>query len=145
MATLTWTSLGTLTTILSTELNALASAARSISAAIANATATDRWMDLELNVTFGVAPSAGGYVGVYIVPSLDGTNYSDGDASIVPPATMFVGSFPVRAVTTAQKVHIKQVPLQPLNFKVVVDNQSGQAFPATGSTVKYRTYNEEIV
>lgn len=145
MAIIKWTALGTLTTALSTGLDALANVARAISAAITNSTAKDRWIDIELNVTFAVAPSAGGYVGVYLIPSLDGTNYSDGDGTIVPPATMFVGSFPVRAVTTAQRVHLRQIQLPPTDFKVLVDNQSGQAFPASGSTVKYRTYNEEVL
>lgn len=144
MSFVKWSALGTLTTALSTELDALASNARAISGAIANATDKNRWAEFELNATFAVAPTAGGFCSLYAIPALDGTNYSDGDASIQPPETMLVGVFPVRAVTSAQRVHLRAIALPPTNFKLVLRNESGQAMTASGHTLKYRTYNEEV-
>src|SRR5687768_8222639 len=99
-----WAPYGTIATVLSTGLDALASNGKAISAAIDNGTALNMFDDLELAVTFGTGPTAGSVCELYLIPSIDGTNYTDGDASIDPPVTMLVGVFPLRAVTTAQRV-----------------------------------------
>jgi len=139
-----WSTLGTIVSALTTGLNSLAADARAISSALDNG--SDRYLygDFELVVTYGVAPSSGGYVALYLVRSADGTNYADGDASIAPPATAWVGNFPVRAVTTAQRVIIPRVLLPPALFKAVVQNKGGQAFGSSGNTVKYRPYAESL-
>jgi len=129
---------------LSTELNSLANAASVLSAAFDNSVLVNRWMDIELIATFGSAPSAGGFVSVYLLPSLDGSAFSDGSTSILPASTCLVGVFPVRAVTTIQRILIKQVPLLPQFFKILVKNESGQAMAASGNALRYITYNEEI-
>lgn len=136
---------GTLATVMTTALDALANAARAITAAIDNTVALDFWDDLELVVTYGTAPSAGATVEVYLVESVDGTSYGDGDASIAPPATALVGVFPIRAVTTAQRVHVRAVMMPPLNFKYVVTNKAGQAMAATGNTLKRLPYKVQSV
>lgn len=141
-----WSALGTLTTYLSTGLDGLASAANAIGAAIANQTDKNKLMIVELVVTFGTAPAAGKSVDLYAVFSADGTNYSDGDGTVDPPITSYLASFPVRAVTTAQRIVIPNIPLlAPASLKLVLLNESGQAFAATGNTLKYATYNTEIV
>lgn len=140
-----WSALGTLTTYLSTELNSLASAANKLGAAIANQTNKDKLAILELVVTFGTAPAAGKSVDLYAVFSADGTNYSDGDDTVDPPVTSYLCSFPLRAVTTAQRIVVPNVPLlAPASVKLLLLNESGQAMAATGNTLKYATYNSEI-
>ena len=130
-----------LTTGLSTELNSLANAAYSAaSAAIDNSTNLDLFADLILSVTYGTAPSAGGTVDLYLIPSLDNTTYGDGGGAVAPPSTYFVGSFPLRAVTTAQNIELLNIPL-PQYYKLVAFNNAGQAMPASGSTIKYRQYS----
>lgn len=141
-----WSVLGTLTTYLSTELNSLASAANKLGAAIANQTNKDKLAILELVVTFGTAPAAGKSVDLYAVFSADGTNYSDGDDTVDPLVTSYVCSFPVRSVTTVQRIVVPNIPLlAPASFKFLLLNEAGQAFVATGNTLKYATYNTEIV
>jgi len=68
-------------------------------------------------------------------------------ASGQAPAPCYVGSFPLRAVTTAQKVPLglglALVNLPPTKFKAFLLNKSGQAFPASGSTLKLVPYRHQ--
>lgn len=140
-----WSVLGTLNTYLSTELNSLASAANKLGAAIDNATNKNKLAIVELVLAFGVAPAAGKSVDLYAVFSADGANYSDGDDTVDPALSSFLAAFPVRAVTTAQRIVIPNIPLlAPASFKFLILNESGQAMAATGNTLKYATYNTEI-
>lgn len=84
--------------------------------------------DFELNTGFGSAPAVGAVINLYLIPSIDGTNYADYDATNhnMPPAC-FVGAFIVnKAATASQRMPITNVPLRPLKYTVVVDNQSAQ-------------------
>lgn len=128
----------TLTNCMTTELNALANGSAIIGAAIDNTTNLDLWADFQLNVDFVSAPTAGTAVDLYLIPSLDGTNYADSGAVLGP---YYIGSFPMVATTAAQIAVVTRVPLIPGKFKPYVVNNSGQAFPATGSTVQYRSYH----
>lgn len=137
----------TINSVMTTELNSLANNARAISAAEGSdaTTAADLFGDFELVVTFGVAPTLDTTVDLYLVRSADGTNYEDGDASVRPAAEAFVGSFQLRAVTTAQRMIIRDVPMPPGLWKaVILNNGTGQAFAASGNTLKVRTHNRQV-
>lgn len=139
----TLSSYATIATALSTELNSLANNGSSAaSSAIDNTTALDMWADLELNLgTFGSAPSAGAYVEIYLIPSVDGTNYADGSSSVAPAQELLVGAFSVRANTAAQRLALRGVPVPPGLFKFLAINKTGQAMNASGNTLKYCTYH----
>lgn len=133
-------------TVLTTELNALAN--NGICAAgtgYDNTSNLDQYAALELSVDFVSAPTSGGYVNIFLVESLDGTNYSDatttaGDAGIM----RFIGAIPLAAVTAAQRIASPfTFMLRPGKAKFVLENKSGQAFPASGSTLKLFTTNDE--
>lgn len=146
MATIKWAGYTDRSTVLTTELNALANAGRSAAGTeINNATNLDRWGKFELAVTFGAAPSAGGYVEIYAVTAPDGTNYEDGGNTVDPGTHKLIDRIPVRAVTTAQRLTGRQFPLEPAKTKFLLLNGSGQAFPASGSTLKLYTTNEASV
>lgn len=138
-------------TMASTELNSLANNAAALGAEYDNATNLYLFGLFELNVTFGTNPTAGSTIDLYIIPAPDGTNYDDNTtgASGAAPSTAYVGGFPLRAVTTAQKVPLgvglTRVELPPTKFKVFVINKSGQSFPASGSTVKMVPYRYQSV
>ena len=141
-----------ITTLLSTELNSLANNAGALGAEYDNATNDYLFGMFELNVTFGSAPTAGSTVDLYIIPAPDGTNYDDAitGASGSAPSTCYAGSFPLRAVTTAQKIPLGlgaagYVALPPTKFKVFVLNKSGQAMPASGTTVKMIPFRYQTV
>lgn len=120
-------------TALSTELNSLADAADSaLSAAITNAGNTH--MMVHLNWTPALAPAAGSSCIVFIAPSIDNTTFADAPGS---PA----GIIPVGTTATAQDLQEWDIPIPPGNFKVALGDRTGVAFPATGSTLKYRLYS----
>jgi hypothetical protein len=141
MAVIKWTTPAAIVTDLTTELNALANNAIAISVIIANN--VERYADFELAVTYGTAPSLGGYVGLYAIQAVDGTNYQDAVDPL--PASALLGVFPLRAVTTAQRIALRHCLLPAADFKVAVQNVAGQAMSASGHTVKHVTYSEESV
>lgn len=127
---------------LGTELNALATGSGSAaSAAIDNSTNLDLFGDFVLDVTYGVNPTVGSTVDLYIIPSIDATNYGDytSGASPFAPKEYLVKSFELKAATTAQKLIVRDVSL-PKKFKLAVINNAGQAMAASGNTVKFETY-----
>jgi hypothetical protein len=137
-----WSAPVTTADLLTTELNALASATLSAASAEQdNATNKDRWADFVLNVTYGTNPAAGGHVALYMTVALDGSNHSDVQRDMT---SMLVGAFPLRATTVAQRVPLSGIRLPPYKVKFFVDNQAGQAMSASGHTVKWGRYNEEI-
>jgi hypothetical protein len=133
--------------VLTTELNALAATTgKAISAAVDNSTDLDLFDDLELAVTFASAPTAGGVVEVYLLPSIDGgTTYPDGSTSVLAQGSLYVGGFIVRAVATAQVLVMRGVALPPGLFKYQVQNTTSQAFPASGSTLQRNPYQLRTV
>ena len=131
--------------VLSTELNSLADGSRTNAGTeVDNSANLDTYALLELTVTFGTAPSAGGYLALFMVTAPDGTQYSDGSSSVDPGADTWVLNIPVRAVTTIQHKITKIFPLPNAKFKFILENQSGQAFPASGSTVELFSMNYEL-
>ena len=147
-----WSALGTFTTAIAgaavaPTLKALANAGIKIGNEIDNATtARNMYADFDLLCKFQANPSVGGYIALYLVQAVDGTNYADGDDSTTPPTTALVGTFPVRAVTTAQRVALRHVLLPATKFKPMVVNLSGQAMTNTDDEnfLSYRAYNEEL-
>lgn len=138
-------------TLLSTELNSLANNAGALASTgydNANTSNLYIWASFELNVTFGSAPTAGSVCELYIIPAPDGTNYDDtvAAATAYAPSPALAGFFPLRNVTTAQKIPLgyggmrNPITLPPTLFKLFLINKGGQAFPASGSTVKATLY-----
>lgn len=145
MATEKWAAFTSRGNVLSTELNALASAGRSAAGTeVDNGTNLDMYGVLELQVTFGTAPSAGGYVEIYMVTAPNGTNYEDGSDTVDPGTHKLVDRIPVRAVTTAQRLSGRLIPLLPEKMKFLLYNGSGQAFPASGSILTLYTTNRTV-
>jgi hypothetical protein len=134
------------TTVLSTELNALAvTSGKAITAALSNGADMNGhngylFADLELAVDFVTAPTAGTVIELYLLPSLDGSVYPDGSTSVLPQSSLYVGGFAVRNTTAAQVMVIRGVALPPGSYKYLVQNTTNQPFPATGSTLRQNVY-----
>jgi len=140
-----WSDYPAATTYLTTELNALADGGNKLGAAIDNTSNGDMHMDVELYVaTQGGARDSGAYVALYILASVDGTNYCYGADAVDPPASALAGTFPLDAVVTARYVTLTHILLPAGKFKMLVMNETGQAFAATGNTLKYTVYCTEI-
>lgn len=132
------------TTALSTELNSLANTtASAASAAIDNTSNLDLEMEVELVLAAqGAARSTGAQVYLYIVRSIDGgTNYADANSSINDPVAVFT----LDAATTARRETKADIRIPPGLFKLVAFNATGQAFAASGNTIRYRTRQLQIV
>lgn len=103
---------------------------------------------LYFTATFGSAPTANGLISVYLVPSMDGTNYADtvDGASPFVSYDYYAGAFQCRASASAQKIAIRGagpgnwVTLLPKKYKAYVINNCGVAFP-TGVTLQVETYS----
>ena len=140
-----WSALSSGTDALTTQLDSLSNGSYSaVGAEIDNTTARELYINAELTVDFGSAPSTGGYVGLYLLTALDGTNYPDGGGAVAPASNLLVGNFPLRATTDAQRVHLYGITLPPGKCKLVAYNGSGQAFPSSGSKVTIFTNSIEV-
>lgn len=143
MADVKWTAYGTFTQIVTNREPA--NAGLVASSEIDNSSAKDLFIDLEMQATFGTNPSAGGHFAAYIIQALDGTNYADGaDESVSPPATAWIANFPLRAVTTAQKVTARAIAIPPGKFKIVLLNSSGQTVSTDALQLYYRAYSQAV-
>lgn len=133
-------------TVASTELNSLANGSAALGAEYDNSSGLYIRGIFELNVTFGTNPTANSLINVYLVPAPDGSNYDDSvtGAGGSAPVTGYIGGFPLRAVTSAQKVPLgiglQTIEIPPMKFKLLVLNNSGQSFPASGSTILLTPY-----
>jgi hypothetical protein len=136
-------------TLLTTELNSLANnAATAPSSAIDNDTVNvlDLYMDVELLVTFGTGPTVNTTLDLYLIRSVDATNYEDASATgPILPQNGYAGSFVLRSVTTAQRIILPGILCPPLDFKVMVlNNATGQAMAASGNTLKGYFYHLSV-
>lgn len=141
---LTWTSLDT------TSLNSIANGSAILSSTqVDNSTAFDVFCDVEV-VLASLAAVAPSYVGVYFYPlNSDASTYGDGrfaTAAAGPPSSTYsVGAIGMVALTQAQQGVLRGVILPPGKGKFVLYNVMGVAFASSGNTLKYRTYNRQVV
>lgn len=138
MATVLFEGMPALTTYLTTELNSLANGGNKLGAAFDTTQALN--IAMELNVAAqGSARSAGATCYVYLLKSLDGgSNYDYGSDSLDPPSSCLLAQFPLDAATTARVVTaIVALPGDLAYAKLLLKNSTGQAFAASGTTLKY--------
>lgn len=138
MATFTWATPDAIATALSTDLNSLADGSYSAaSSAINNETGLDLYLDLEL-VLASLTPTGQPYCAIFLLPTLDGTNYEDTpNASSMP-----IAIFSFSTATAAKRKMMSNILIPPLSFKLVVLNDMNVALAASGNTLKYRLHSE---
>jgi hypothetical protein len=142
---------GSVTTLLSTELNSLANNASVLSSVggssgvfdntIGNSGVSNGYFlgDVEMVcAAFGSAPTANTALNVWFLQTIDGTNYEDGSSSITPVRPPNV-AFQFQASTNAQRLIQLSIPLPAGKFKVLAQNNgSGQTMAGSGNTIKVR-------
>ena len=144
MGTTKWEAPAGPTTYETTDLNSLADGGNVLCDIISNDQTGELYlyMDLELYLnTQGSARDADARVEVYLLPTVDGTNYAYGDASTDPSQALKVGDFYFDAATTARRTIVRGILLPPEDFRFLVMNETGQAFASSGNTLKYIKYN----
>lgn len=145
MSTIKWATPAAISTVLDTGLNSLANGSYSAAAsAYDNETNLYEFASYELNLG-SLTPASGGYCQLYLVYSLDGTNFEDGGGATAPPANALVATFDLRAATAAQRRVVENIQLSPFQFKEILYNGAGVALAASGNTVKRRLHNEQVV
>jgi hypothetical protein len=99
----------------------------------------------DLFCQFHVAPTAGGYVDLYLLPSVDDITFSAGGTSVTPPSTAYIGTFPTfQNANSGMHLPLVNIPLTPLQVKPLIRNVSGQTIPANSGTLTVRLYNEVV-
>lgn len=138
-------------TTLTTGLNSLASGASIDSAAIDNTStgspANMTLADFEINLASVNITSATGYFSIYLIPSIDGTNYPDYTTGTTPvtPAHYFAGQMNTIAKNGTQRQTLVGVQLPPGKFKVVLVNNTGVALAASSNVLTMRRYSLQSV
>lgn len=131
---------------LTTELNSLGSGNTALSGEIDNLTGLYEYVDLEVYLASITTGSAVPYIAVYVLASVDGTNYEDGSAGtpgVIPtrqPDAML--PLPVSATGALRRVAVN-IPVPPLKIKLLLVNGAGVGLAASGNTLKYNRHNEQ--
>lgn len=136
------------TTVATTHLDSLATSTGVLCAEFDNSVTGELWpfAELELNVDFVSAPSAGGRFFVFVCIAPDGVNYGT-IASNTAPSELYpmkIGEFYAGATTAAQRLHC-DVRIPPCKFKLYLFNATSQNMPANGSTIVLTPYTEETL
>lgn len=133
----------TLTTVMTTELNALANGASATSSsAYDNTTNLDMFADFELfinNVAAGSLNTTQRTCSLFLLTSVDGTNFDNGVSGLIS----YVGVGGVSSSHTV-RIYIRNVMIPPTKFKFLLGNNIGQALGATGNTLKILTYSYNL-
>ena len=135
MASFPWNTPTSRTTGIAAE--SIANAAGFVGSAIDNATNLDDTLDLQITINCASAPVANTVLYVYLLLSLDGTNYENGSTSL-QPVKVPIAAIPARAVTGAQVVSVAGIPIPPQPFKIACWNALGQTSTTTVLAETYR-------
>lgn len=99
----------------------------------------------EFFMQYHTAPTAGGSIELYAVPTLDDTNYTIGDGTVPPAGSDLIGIFPTyQNANSGMRVPIMNVVNAPLLFKPLIINKSGQTIPASSGTLNVTFYNQVV-
>lgn len=132
---------------LTTELNSLAASSgntlSTLGAAFQN-TNSMLYADVEFLAGGTLTPTAGAFVELWLLRSLDGgSTYEDGSATVAPgrPADLFIS---VRAGTTiTPRAGGSGIILPPGFYKPIARNQVGATLPASGNLIRFAMYTEQ--
>jgi hypothetical protein len=151
--------LGSATTLLSTELNSLASSSTLAAGAISSAGGTSGLFNnvysggglggfvqgiFELSLAApGGTLTAGTAAYVWFLNEVDGTHFEDGSASVIPVRRPDV-IIPLRASSAAQRVDVVGY-LAPNTWYVVLAHNTGQTWNAAGNTLKVMPLTNQVL
>lgn len=142
---------GTLTTYMTTDLNSLANNTTNIGAVILdNITAKHHNIAAELYLgTVDLSAATGLTVELYLVPSIDETNYvddgTDASSTDLPPGSAHVGTFHIQKTSAVHRSAIVcKECLQGLKYTPVLINKTGAAFNASGNILKIKTNSDQV-
>jgi len=144
MGTTKWEAPSGPTTYETTDLNSLADGGNVLGDVISNDAAGELYMfaDVELYLATTTSRGTDARVELYLLPTVDGSNYAYGGASLDPANNTHVGDFQLDASATAARyVVLRNILLPPEDFRFLIINEIGVAFASSGNTLKYLLYN----
>jgi hypothetical protein len=136
-------SVGTIATLMSTELDSLANNTTAIASGTYTNTNGNPWGLFELVCQYGTAPTANTVIGLWLLSAIDGTNYEDGSG--IEPARSPDVMWRVRAVTTAQRVTVVGRLRPGIQTPLARNLGTGQTLASSGNTIKVLPYTFEGV
>lgn len=143
--TFKWTGWTSRSTGLTTELNTLANGAYSaVGTAFDNTSNLDQWAAAEIALA-SLNPTTGAYLQLFLVQSLDGTNYDDAPSSTNPGYHQSVAAVSVATGSAVKKIDTPMFRIPPGKFKLVLLNKTNVSFAASGNTVTLYTTDEQGV
>lgn len=140
-----WGTRQSATTLLTTELNSLASGSGSSASSAIDFTSSGYWQlgDLELYIaSSSLAFTSSSYVDVYFVTSADGTNYpkyTSGASWKLALGNYHAASIAIHPATLSSEAIYevcREVRIPSAKFKVVLVNNTGVTLPASSNTLK---------
>jgi len=136
---------------MSADLNALANVTTNVGAVVLdNRTNKHHHLMAEIYlVIIDLSAAVGLTVELYLVPSVDGTNYCDtgADASTtnLPPGSAHIGTFNIQKTNAIHRAAILcKECLQALLYTPVLINKTGAAFGAEGNILKIMTNSDNV-
>ena len=129
---------------LTTELNSLvvtAGTQSTLGSEIDNSTNKYLLAEAEFLAGGTYTPTANGYIELWLLRAMDGTNYEDGSSSIVPARRPDI-IIPVRAGTTITPRPLASgLIIPPGKYKALAGNRSGATLPSSGNVIALRPYS----
>ena len=129
-------------TCLTTELNSLTDNNHcSLSSEIDNSSTLYALADFEMYLASAAFSGADSGVELYIVPTVDGTNYptwTTGTSDEQENTPYYVGFFPTMGTTAAQRATLRAVSLPPGKFKVAIRSRANVTLASSGNSISWR-------
>ena len=147
--TFNWSAPLTAVDITPAALNStLANAGYALTAAINPSTFTSPnsyGLVMEVEVALAsFSPAANGYLTLWRLDSIDGTNFADGDTSNAPQGGTPVWTHGVlNGTSVTRRIIFPGIIIPPGQFKFLLQNNTGASLAATGNTLKYTVYTPQ--
>ena len=112
---------------------------------IDNSTNLYVFADLELVLGSAAFTGLDSDVEVYLIPSVDGTNYPNWTANVTTDEQEndqhFICSVTTSGATAAQRLAVRNIAIPAGKYKYAVRNKSGVTFAGSGNTLKWRPHS----
>lgn len=137
----TWTTYGTLTDAIATaDLNSLASDGTALGVEIDNTSGKELYIKFELYLAqVDLSSQPNPVVNLYLIESLDGTNYAD--TNVLP--FKLLTAIGVEESNAVHREVSNTCTIPPGKLKINIENKTAAAFASSGNTLKYRLFSAE--